>query len=131
MSAIEFEKASVADARRGDPEQSDDRMLMFHRVPQENNVLLNTTLTWMAGLPKDVRPMLLARHFPRIANSIAESWRRVARCEEYFDTLVVDDRGNRKGFPLEVARELIKLRSFYSTLHPDNRSVWDVGEARN
>jgi hypothetical protein len=75
--------------------------------------------------------MLLGRHFPRIANSIAESWRRVARCEEYFDTLVVDSRGNRKGFPPEVARELIKLRGFYSTLHPDNRSVWDMVEVRN
>jgi len=131
MNAIEFEKISVADARRGEPKQSDDRMSMFQRVPQENDVLLNTTLTWMAGLPKDVRPMLLGRHFPRIANSIAESWRRVARCEEYFDTLVVDSRGNRKGFPPEVARELIKLRGFYSTLHPDNRSVWDMVEVRN
>jgi hypothetical protein len=131
MNAIEFEKVSVADARPGEPKHSDDRMSMFHRVPEENNVLLNTTLTWMAGLPKDVRPMMLARRFPRIANSIAESWRRVARCEEYFDTLVVDSRGNRKGFPPEVARELIKLRGFYSTLHPDNRSVWDMVEARN
>lgn len=131
MNAIEFEKVSVADARPGEPKQSDDRMSMFHRVPEENNVLLNTTLTWMAGLPKDVRPMMLSRRFPRIANSIAESWRRVARCEEYFDTLVVDSRGNRKGFPPEVARELIRLRGFYSTLHPDNGSVWDMVEARN
>ena len=128
MNAIEFEKISIADARReieGEPKQSDER-LKYPRADQENDVLLNTTLTWMARLPKDVRPMVLARRFPRIANRIAESWRLVARCEEYFDALVVDSRGNRKGFPPEVAQELTNLRGFYAELHPDNHgSAWD------
>ncbi len=73
-----------------------------------------------------VRPAVLARKFPRIANSIAELWRRVARCEEYLDTLVVDTRGNRSGFPLEVAQELAALRGYYAVLHPQSRSVWDL-----
>ncbi len=107
MKSIEFQKISIADARREierEHQQVGERSgsPMGDRMQQNNNVLLNTTLTWMAGLPKDVRPMVLARRFPRIANSIAESWRRVARCEEYFNTLVVDSRGNRKGFPPEV-----------------------------
>ena len=84
----------------------------------------------MARLPKDVRPMVLAGRYPRIANNIAGLWRRVARCEEYLDTLVVDHRGNRTGFPPDVAQELNNLRGFYAKLHPDNRSGWDrVGAA--
>src|SRR5258705_10876502 len=91
------------------------------RTQQNDNALLNTTITWIAGLPKDVRPMVLGRRFPRIANTIAELWRRVARCEEYLNALAVDSRGNRKGFPPDVAQELTNLRDFYPNLHPSDR----------
>ena len=134
MTSIEFKKISIADARReidGEPKQSVER-LRYPRAPQDKDVLLNTTLTWMARLPKDLRPMVLGRCFPRIANRIAESWRFVARCEEYLDTLVVDRRGNRKGFPPEVAQELTNLRGFYAELHPDNHdSGWNRPTAGN
>lgn len=126
----EFKKVSIADTRReidGAPKQSDEQLGRYPRARQENNVLLSTTLTWIAGLPKDVRPMVLARRFPRIANNVAGLWRRVARCEEYLDTLIVDRRGDRTGFPPDVARELTNLRGFYAELHPDkNRSGWDL-----
>ena len=95
------------------------------RTQQNNNVLQDKTLTWLARLPKDVRPMVLGRRFPRIANNIADIWRRVARCEEYLDSLVVDRRGNRTGFPLDVIQELKTLRDFYAELHPNNGSAWD------
>ena len=116
----------------GEPKQTAELWRYPRRAHQENNVLLNTTLTWMARLPKNVRPMVLARRFPRIANRIAESWRHVARCEEYLDTLVIDSRGHRKGFPPEVAQELANLRGFYAELHPDNHdSGWNRVDAGN
>ena len=134
MKSFEFEKVSIVDARReidGEPKQAHERPWRYPRAYQENNILLNTTLTWMARLPKDVRPMVLARHFPRIANSIADLWRRVARCEDYLDTLIVDGRGNRTGFPPDVAQELTYLRGFYAKLHPDHSSSWDQVGAGN
>jgi len=100
------------------------------RTQQNDNALLNTTITWIASLPKDVRPMVLGRRFPRIANDIAELWRRVARCEEYLNALAVDSRGNRKGFPPEVAQELSNLRGFYAALHPYDRSGRDGRRTR-
>jgi len=105
---------------------SETRLWIRQPTGLSDNVLLNTTLTWMARLPKDMRPMVLARCYPRIANNIADTWRRVARCEEYLDTLVVDRRGNRTGFPPDVALELNNLRGFYAELHPNNRSGWDL-----
>ena len=119
---VEFQKRSI-----GDPQRAIERSWpwMRARTQQNDNVLLNTTLTWLARLPKDVRPMMLGRRYPRIANNIADIWRRVARCEEYLDTLVVDRRGNRTGFPLDVAKELNTLKGFYAKLHPNNRSAWD------
>ena len=135
LETVEFQKRSIADARQeieGEPQQVVERSCPWTRAPtqQNNDVLLNTTLTWLARLPKDVRPMVLAGRYPRIANKIADIWRRVARCEEYLDTLVVDRRGNRTGFPPDVAQELNNLRGFYAELHPDNRSGWNqVGSA--
>ncbi len=95
------------------------------RRSDANPILLDATVAWMAELPYAVRPNELASRFPRIANSIAELWRRVARCEEYLDSLVVDQRGDRKGFPPAVAQELAALRSYYAELHPSNTSAWD------
>jgi hypothetical protein len=120
--AVEFHSRSIADAA---PEIKGEAQQVYERTQQNDNVLLDTTLTWMARLPKDLRPMVLATRYPRIANNIADIWRRVARCEEYLDTLVVDRRGNRAGFPPDVARELNNLRGLYTELHPDNRSCWD------
>src|SRR5215831_8689363 len=60
MTSIEFKKISIADARReieDEPKQSDERLRKYPRAAQENDVLLNTTLTWMAGLPKDAPPI--------------------------------------------------------------------------
>ena len=134
MKSFKFERGSIADARRefdGQPRPADERTWIRHRTYQQNNVLLNTTVTWMAGLPEDVRPAALVRRFPRIANSIADLWRRAGRCEEYLESLVVDRRGNRTGFPRDVAEELTKLRSFYAELHPDDRSACDLADRRN
>jgi len=127
----ESQKRSIADVRgkvQGDPNQVGEpsSTWIHQRTEQSDHVLLDTTLTWMARLPKDMRPMALARRYPRIANNIADTWRRVARCEEYLDTLVVDRRGNRTGFPPDVALELNNLRGFYAELHPNNRSGWDL-----
>jgi hypothetical protein len=129
MKSLEFEKLSVADVRReidGQRQPVIVRKPLPARAEQDPPVLLDATSLWIAGLPAQVRPLALARKFPRIANSIGELWRRVARCEEYLDTLVVDLRGDRSGFPPEVARELTALRSYYSELHPHQGTTWDL-----
>ena len=129
MKSLEFEKVSIASARQeldGQVKRVDAAEQSRQRAPQHDAVLLDATRLWMDGLPTAVRPVVLARRFPRIANSIAELWRRVARCEEYLDTLVVDLRGDRTGFPLEVAQELAALRGYYAELHPQHRSAWEL-----
>lgn len=104
----------------------DLRKRMVERMSHTSAVLTDESARWLAGLPVAVRPIALARKFPRIANSVAELWRRVANCEEYLDSLVVDLRGDRAGFPPDVAKELLALRSHYADLHPHNGSSWDL-----
>ena len=129
MKSLEFEKISVSDVRReidGEHKRNEEQKRVAQRMPQGSAVLLDETSRWIGELPADVRPIALARAFPRIANSIAQLWRRVARCEEYLDTLVVDLRGDRSGFPPDVAQELTALRSYYTVLHPQQGSTWDL-----
>ena len=129
MKSLEFEKVSVADVQReldGQDQRDKERKHVAQRTVQERAVLHDATTLWISELPVTVRPLALARKFPRIANSIAELWRRVARCEEYLDTLVVDQRGDRSGFPPDVAQELTALRNYYTELHPHQTSTWDL-----
>ena len=77
------------------------------------NHLLSTTVDWLASLPTDARPLALATRYPRIANRIAHEWNEPSACRRDFDDLVYDTRGNRRGFPADVHRELLILRDYY------------------
>ncbi len=131
MKSLEFEKVSIAEVRKELDQQAKEVAVTKRtgeRTSQTKQVLLDETSRWIADLPVNVRPVALAGKFPRIANSIAELWRRVARCEEYLDSLVVDLRGDRSGFPPDVAVELQVLRSYYAEIHPQQSSAWDFAE---
>ncbi len=56
--------------------------------------------------------MALLELFPRIANVLALSWNDAAGLSAYMDSLLVDRRGGRRGFPAEVNRELLLLLDF-------------------
>ena len=131
---LEFTTVSVDEARRaleGDAAKPVASKLTEKRAPTLTEPLLGVTRTWLASLPQDVRPMELARQFPRIANRLRHLWKQVAKCEEYLDALLVDRRGTRKGFPPKIAQELEALREYYALLHPSGRSAWDhVEEAK-
>jgi len=133
MKPLEFKKVSVAEAKRavdGEPAKPSASKPNYKRTRIPEEPLLNVTRTWLASLPQDVRPVELARQFPRIANRLRHLWTRVATCEEYLDGLLVDRRGNRKGFPLKITQELESLREYYALLHPKRRSIWDSVDER-
>jgi hypothetical protein len=66
----------------------------------------------------------LERLFPRIADKIAETWPR-ADCARYIDSLLVDTRGGRQGFPPEVVSELFLLHALLDDHRPSPRDRWD------
>lgn len=74
-----------------------------------------------------VRPIETARRFPRIVNHMAAIWKKPLLMDNYFMDLMLDQRGNRMGFPLPVATEIAALQEYYSrVVYPKtSHNVWE------
>lgn len=83
---------------------------------------------WLESLPESVRPMELARRFPRIVNRLSRYWDVPAMTSECFDDLLVDKRGGRKGFPPEVLFDLRRLFTYWQTTRRSSGSgdLWSL-----
>jgi hypothetical protein len=82
---------------------------------------------WLQQLPASVRPQALPVRYPRICNHLALLWADEQLVDNYFDSLLVDNRGSRTGFPPEVAAELITLHNYFNNTRakgPGNKA-WD------
>jgi len=77
------------------------------------NMLLPSTWLWARGLPPQVRPVALMDAFPRIANLLAANWKDPTGFYRYLGSLLIDRRGGRLGFPSEIKKELLRLRTAY------------------
>lgn len=86
----------------------------FRRKPQvpRDRVLSSAAWAWLEALPSEVRPRELAVQFPHVANRMAILWPDDRDTLEYLHSLMVDDRGDRRGFPMEVVEELAALRDW-------------------
>ncbi len=73
-----------------------------------------TIAAWVARLPTERRPFALARSYPRIAERLAAIDVDTAVAIRYLDSLTIDHRGDRDGFPVDVARDLMQLRILYA-----------------
>ena len=86
--------------------------------------------TWLESIEEPVRPRGLAAAFPRIVNLMAELWSTPRRMNRYFEQLLTDKRGTRKGFPLGILMELTTLKEYYeSRVFPHaGEDVWSSAE---
>ena len=95
------------------------------RKTEPNSGLLKPTFSWASTLPVEVQPRALLYKFPRIANLLAAMWPDPNSFRRYIDDLLVDKRGNRQGFPVDVLRELFELRAYYDEFYPDTSRPWE------
>jgi len=84
------------------------------------------------GPPKvDPWPVLEAK-FPRIKKTIQELWGKPA-LDRYFDELLIDARGGRHGFPLDVVDALLALSREHRERYgfpPPAIEDWRIGPPR-
>jgi hypothetical protein len=95
-----------------------DPAILAMRKSMGSEVLQRFTIQWAETLPPKMQPRALLREYPRVANMIALLWTEPMRTgfDNYMESLLVDHRGTRRGFPPHVASELITLRDAF-----DNR----------
>jgi hypothetical protein len=74
------------------------------------------TVRWAAGLPEDARPYALMKQYPRLANRVAVAAREPQAFASCIADLLIDRRGERRGFPSEVSQSLFRLRDHYEHL---------------
>ena len=75
----------------------------------------------------------LLLNYPHVLNRMAELWAHPRFMTQYFEELLLDSRGGRSGFPLEVIAELTRLRSYYQTrINPVKPTVdvWSIARKR-
>ncbi|MDD5390059.1 MAG: hypothetical protein PHD37_11980 [Gallionellaceae bacterium] len=68
----------------------------------------------------------IERRFSRIAQELAKRWKR-NDIDAYLDSLMLDDRGDRQGFPTEVLEELMFLSNLRWQLQHPRYSRADEG----
>jgi len=78
-------------------------------VQSNGHAILGRTVDWILNLAPEARPTHLADLIPRIANDLAERWSDPIAAGEYVTDLLIDRRGDRRGFPPEIKKELVML----------------------
>ena len=76
----------------------------------------------LESLPPTLRLVALRGQFPRVLNRIAHAWHDPRNFAPLVESLLIDERGHRQGFPFEVINEITELREYYFTMvHPEAR----------
>lgn len=118
MDSIPFEKISVSEAKsildKELQHKQDKNWENLRRILGPADLQLQKqTYDWLIQLPTDIWPLWLIKHFPRIANHFADVWGQRSGCEALFSELLLDQRGTRTGFPVEVSREIMALKQYF------------------
>ena len=105
--------SDVIDITAPDPEPASSANMNWLRKARPADFMLPATVNWFEALPAEVRPYAVAEKYARIANLLAQQWNDDKACRAYFDDLLMGRRSKRRGFPVNVRRELWLLREYY------------------
>lgn len=81
-----------------------------------DRALTGRAMDWTLQLPENIRPRITSERYPRIVNAIAAAWPDAEGRTQLFDHLLNDRRSGRRGFPIDVEREISALCLYASTL---------------
>ena len=107
-------------SRLGDPQRLtlepgtvSDWNALHRAIDVKERLLHKRTFKWLATLPAHVRPMATARQYARIVNRIGDLWAHCEFTRLHFQSLLIDRRPGREGFPSVVRHELEVLQHYY------------------
>jgi hypothetical protein len=122
---MEFEPVSIESAREALDEIDAAMASMLSpeywaRVRRKtlatDRALTGRSMKWLADLPEELRPVITMQRYARVINVIVDAWPNAEDRDEVFENLLNDRRKGRRGFPIDVERELSALCLFASAL---------------
>jgi hypothetical protein len=122
---MEFEPVSVDSARAVLDELPPDvaslvdpeYWLKVRRAPMPTDkALTGRAMAWLSDLPDELHPRATVDRYARIVNAMAIAWRDGAARDDLFEHLLNDRRRGRRGFPIDVEREISALCLYASGL---------------
>lgn len=96
-------------------------VLVDFDLPMNNPLLAQV----FRGMP-DKYPRELEARYPRIFSRVLELW-GTQELEGYFSELLIDDRGDRQGFPKPVLQDIMRLQMVHidlMTRRADAATIW-------
>ena len=125
---MEFEAVSIDEARESLDELPTGVERVLEQVPgywqktrrpalATDRALTGRAMDWARALPENLRPAVTIGRYPRVVNLIAAAWDDAAKRTDTFEHLLNDRRIGRRGFPIDVEREIAAL-CLYSTSLP-------------
>lgn len=124
---MDFEPCSVDSARASLDELPSGVDVMLNKIPgywerqrraplPTDRALTGRAMSLLSELPEQVRPKVTMERYPRIINGIAGAWSDPHARDKMFEHLLNDRRRGRRGFPVDVERELSALCLYASSL---------------
>lgn len=96
-----------------EPAAVSDSQELRREINVKDSLLRERTFKWLATLPAHLRPMATARQYPRIVNRIGDLWSHGEYTRLHFQSLLLDRRPGREGFPSVVRHEIEVLQDYY------------------
>jgi hypothetical protein len=122
---MDFEPVSI-EAARAALDEIDEAMASLlspeywakvRRAPQPTDrALTGRSMKWLAELPNELRPLITMQRYPRVINKIVDAWPDPQDRDDVFEELLNGRRRGRRGFPIDVERELSALCLYASAL---------------
>lgn len=81
-----------------------------------DRALTGKSMKFLAELPEEIRPQATMQRYPRVVNALVDVWNDPEARDEAFENLLNDKRKGRRGFPIDVERELSTLCLYASAL---------------
>lgn len=81
-----------------------------------DRALTGRAMDWTVQLPANIRPAITTERYARIVNALAAAWPNAQERTDLFDHLLNDRRTGRRGFPIDVEREISALCLYASSL---------------
>jgi hypothetical protein len=122
---MEFEPVSIDEARAALDEIDPSITALVgpeywtkvrRKTQPTDRALTGLSMTWLAALPAELRPQITMTRYPRVINMLTQSWPDAEEREHAFDDLLNSRRRGRRGFPIDVERELSALCLYASAL---------------